>query len=81
MRREHALELAWALWLIATVGAFVAFETLGYRNRRLPSLSRTLERWMGVEPRNRWGAVSPFVFTAGGAWITWHIARGKFDPS
>jgi hypothetical protein len=75
-----AVEVSWAGWLLATVASFAVLETWAYHTQRMPTLSRTLQRWMGVEPRNRWGAVSPFVFAAGGAWLTWHVARGKFGP-
>jgi hypothetical protein len=80
MREDRVVELAWAAWLVGTVGTFAALETIAYRTQRLPTLSRTLRRWLGVEPRSRWGAISPFVFAAGGASLSWHIARGRFDP-
>lgn len=80
MNEQHAVEFAWACWLVGTVGSFAALETVAYRTNRLPTLSRTLQRWLGVEPRNRWGAVSPFVFMLGGSWLSWHIARGRFEP-
>jgi hypothetical protein len=80
VRQQHAVELAWACWLVGTIGTFAALETIAYRTQRLPTLSRTLRRWLGVEPRSRWGAISPFVFAAGGASLSWHIARGRFDP-
>jgi hypothetical protein len=80
MREDRVVELAWAAWLIGTIGTFAALETIAYRTQRLPTLSRTLRRWLGVEPRSRWGAISPFVFAAGGASLSWHIARGRFDP-
>jgi hypothetical protein len=77
VNEQHAVELAWACWLVGTIAAL---ETVAYRTQRLPTLSRTLRRWLGVEPRSRWGAISPFVFVAGGASLSWHIARGRFDP-
>jgi hypothetical protein len=80
MRQDRALELAWACWLVGTIASFAALETVAYRTQRLPTLSRTLRRWLGVEPRNCWGVISPFVFAAGGASLSWHIARGRFDP-
>lgn len=80
MKQQHAVELSWAAWLIATIASFAALETIAYRTSRIPTLSRTLQRWLGVEPRSRWGAVSPFVFAGAGAWLSWHIARGRFDP-
>ena len=81
MNERAAVEVSWAAWLLATVASFAVLEAIAYRTAKLPTLSRTLQRWMGVEPRNRWGTVSPFVFAIGGAWLSWHIARGKFGPS
>jgi hypothetical protein len=80
VNERAAVEFSWAAWLISAAASFAVLETIAYRTQRMPTLSRTLQRWMGVEPRNRWGTVSPFVFTAGGAWLSWHIARGKFGP-
>ena len=73
--RPRAVEAGWAVWLVGTVSTFAALETWAYHTQRMPTLSRTLQRWMGVEPRNRWGTISPFVFAAAGTWLTWHIAR------
>jgi uncharacterized membrane protein YhdT len=75
VNEQAAVEAGWALWLAATVASFTVLEVIAYRTQRMPTLSRTLQRWMGVEPRNRWGTVSPFVFVAGGAWLSWHIGR------
>lgn len=80
MTRERLVQFAWAIWLVATIGSFAVLEYIAYRTDRFPTLSRTLQRWLGVEPRNRWGAVSPFVFAVGGSWLSWHVARGKFGP-
>jgi hypothetical protein len=75
MNERAAVEISWALWLAATVTSFAVLEVVAYRTARMPTLTRTLQRWMGVQPRNRWGAVSPFVFGAGSAWATWHLSR------
>ena len=80
MTERAAIEVSWAAWLLAAVASFAVLETIAYRTAKMPTLSRTLQRWMGVEPRNRWGTVSPFVFAASGAWLSWHIARSKCEP-
>jgi hypothetical protein len=80
MKRRTKIEAAWAAWLITGAVSFGVLEGIALRTAKLPTLSHTLQRWMGVMPRNRWGAVSPFVFTVGGAALSWHIARGKCDP-
>lgn len=75
MREDHIVELAWAFWLVGTAASLIALEAIALRTHRLPTLSRTLRRWLGVQPRCRWGAVSPFIFLGAGSWLTWHIAR------
>jgi hypothetical protein len=73
--KRRDVELAWAAWLIVGGVSFAILETIALGTHRLPTLSRTLRRWMGVQPRCRYGGVSPLGFVAAGAWLAWHIAQ------
>lgn len=52
MKRRTAVELAWAAWLIVGAVSFGVLEGVALRTARLPTLSHTLQRWMGVNPHN-----------------------------
>ena len=65
---------AWAIWLTVTAGSFAVLEIAAFRGH-LPTLSRTLARWMGVREPGWWGQVSPPLFLAFWAWLTVHVLQ------
>lgn len=66
---------AWTAYLSSATAAFAVLEWLAYRHGKHPTLSRELRRWTGGT-RCRW---SSLVFTAAGAWLSWHVASLKDD--
>lgn len=65
---------AWAIWLTATVGSFVALEIVAFRGH-LPTLTRMLWGWMGVRDTGWWGQLAPVLFLGFWTWLTVHVLR------
>lgn len=78
---RRAWDWAWAAWLAATLGSFAALETVALRRRCLPTLTATLRRWLGIEPRTRWGTAAPLALVAGWTWLTVHLTRRVSDAT
>ncbi len=70
-------EYAWAIWLAGTLGTFAVLEAVAFQRNsaHFPTLSATLQRWMGIDPPARWGQAAPVIFLAGWAWLTLHVVR------
>jgi hypothetical protein len=75
----------WPAWVAATAASFGVLETVAYRSgrheppdaRRRLTLSRALQRWLGVHPRTRWGRIAEAGFLAG--WFVLLIHVEKLD--
>lgn len=72
---RRAWSAAWATWLAGTIGSFAWLEAAALRKQCHPTLSRTLARWMGVQPQTRWGRYAPAIFMAFWTWLTVHVTR------
>jgi hypothetical protein len=71
--KRQTVEMAWILWLSIGAVSFAVLEGIALRTRKLPTLSRTLQRWIGVDPPLRYGGYSPLAFAAAGALLAWHL--------
>jgi len=58
-------DLLWASWLGAVLASFGAIETVAYFTERPQTLSRSLRRWFGIEPRSRWHYAAVATFCMG----------------
>lgn len=67
----------WALWLGATVASFVAVESAALyeraQGRTGKTLSATLRRWLGIDPRHSHAVLSTVVASATLLWFGIHI--------
>jgi hypothetical protein len=77
--RHLRWDIAWATWLIGTIGSFAVLEMLAYHRRSFPTLSVTLRRWMGVNPRKPHHHVASIGFGAFWIWLTIHVGRAPRD--
>lgn len=75
--RQGAWSLAWAAWLTTTVGSFAWLETMALRRHCHPTLTRTLRRWLGLDPRTRYGPAALISFAAVWVWLVVHLARPR----
>lgn len=46
-------DLVWLTWITAVLASFGVLEGLAYRTSRPRTLSRSLRRWFGLNPRCR----------------------------
>lgn len=69
-------ELAWAAWAVGSLGSFLALEALALLDEKRPTLSSTLRRWLGIDPRRPWALAGVAVALGAGAWFGVHIAFG-----
>lgn len=72
---QRAWSAAWSIWAAAVAISFSVLEGLALSRRSHPTLSRTLARWLGVNPPTRWGRAAMFGFAAFWTWMTVHVAR------
>lgn len=77
LTREGAWSAAWACWLTATLGSFAWLETVALRRRCHPTLTRTLRRWLGLDPRHRYGPAALAAFGATWVWLIVHVGRPR----
>lgn len=75
--REGAWSLAWAVWLTATLGSFAWLEAVALRRRCHPTLTRTLRRWLGLQPARRHGPAALLGFASVWVWLVVHLARPR----
>ena len=75
--RQGAWSLAWAAWLTGTLGSFAWLEAVALRRRTHPTLTRTLQRWLGLSPRTRRGPAAMVGFTGFWVWLCVHVARPR----
>lgn len=75
MRVGAGWSWAWGTWLAATIGSFAWLEAAALRRRCHPTLSATLARWLGLNPRGRRGPYALAAFALGWTWLTVHVAR------
>lgn len=68
-------DYAWGAWLIGTLGSFAVLEALAYRRSVMPTLTRTLQRWLGV------GTLRGRASLAGllGLWIWFSIHLSRVE--
>lgn len=66
---------AWIVWLSTVAVSFGVLEGVAYKTGKMLTLTRALQRWIGVEPRCSYGRVSPLAFVLFGAWLAWHLAQ------
>lgn len=77
MKQRRTWDLAWAAWLTGTVGSFAVLEYLAYHRRLHPTLSATLRRWMGVDPRASRHVAMKIGFAGFWVWLTVHVTRSR----
>lgn len=53
MSMRDRSDLVWGAWIGAVLGSFAAVESIAYRTSRPHTLSRSLRRWFGLDPRCR----------------------------
>lgn len=70
-------DVAWAAWAAAVLASFGWLEHAALRRRSHPTLSTTLRRWLGVQPRSRRGPAAVVGLAAACAWLTAHLARPR----
>lgn len=64
----------WALWLVAVLGTFAAFEFPALAQGREPdTLSAALRAWLGIAPERRGHRLLGIAFVAGIGWFVSHI--------
>lgn len=73
----------WAVWLTGTVGTFAVLETKALRGRMAdkPSgtLTATMRRWLGINPRARRRFLLAPAFAAFTAYLYLHFCHGFFN--
>lgn len=68
-------DTTWLIWLIITLVSFAVLEALRF-TQPTGTLSRTLRRWLGIEPHRWWRRITIPAFIAALALFTWHIVIG-----
>lgn len=72
-------DYAWAAWIGVAGVTFAALEYVAIKRSGLhgpDTLSSTLRRWLGVEPRRPWAMAGVAFFVGFGAWIALHLGFG-----
>ena len=79
--RERS-DLVWATWLTAVAASFGAIETVAFFTERPQTLSRSLRRWLGIEPRSRRHLLAVGVACVGWLALIAHLETlHELDPS
>ena len=65
-------DTTWAWFLAACGGVFGVLEVWAYR-RHERTLTRALQRWLGLQPRRPWGVITPWAVCLGWMWLTAHL--------
>ncbi len=70
--RERS-DLVWSTWLGTAAVTFCALEAVAYFTGRPQTLSRSLRKWMGIEPRSRRHYIAVGAATAGWLALLAHL--------
>ncbi len=70
----------WPTWLAAVLASFGLLEVVAYRTDR-KTLSRALQRWLGVHPRNRLAPAGVLGFGAFWLWLSVHVVTLRPIPT
>lgn len=71
----------WALWLVAVLVSFAAFELPALAQGREPdTLSAALRTWLGISPERRGHRLLGIAFVAGLGWFVSHILDPDRTP-
>ena len=76
--RPRCGERLWIAWLVGTIASFGWLEYKAIRYRNFPTLSETMQRWMGLRSKTPWGRVSPGLFLTFWVWFVVHVVRGDW---
>lgn len=60
---DHVPSWAWGVWVVLSLGTFVALETFALRSKSEgDTLSENIRRWLGVEPAQPWKRYTSLAF-------------------
>jgi hypothetical protein len=66
---------AWFIWAAGVASSFAWLERMALKRHYHPTLSTTMRRVLGIDPKTPWGKLGLLAFAACWTCLVVHIAR------